>query len=186
MLGTILYTRKPVSFIRTDKPLQVIAWAAAVAGTAKLLVMILLFWTLQGNNPAEVLQFIASGFLGNEAFNGGILAMLLGVALHTAAMFSIAWFLFVLYPLSAVISRRKWLTGIVYGVLIWFFMNFVVLPLSSAPQQTFSNLFNSLLLLSDVVLVGLSMAWIIGRYYRNREQQIAHAHELFDPSSIYF
>jgi hypothetical protein len=186
MLGTILYTRKPVSFIRTDKPLQAIAWATAIAGTAKLLVMILLFWTLQNNGPAQALQFIASGFLGEEAFMGGLFTIALGVALHTAAMFSIAWFLFVLYPLSSVISQWKWLTGIVYGVLIWCFMNFVVLPLSDAPPQSFSNLFNGLLLLADAILVGLPMAWVIGRYYTNREQKIAHAHEMFDPSSIYF
>ena len=186
MLGTILYTRKPVSFMRTDKPLQAMAWATALAGAAKLLVMMLLFGVLQGNSPAEVLQFITSGFAGNQAFNGGFFTIVLGVLLHFAVMFSLVWFLFVLYPLSAAINRWKWLTGALYGALIWCFMNFVVLPLSYAPQQSFTASFNGLLLLADIVLVGLPMAWVISRYYTGRQQKIAHAHEMFDPSSIYF
>jgi hypothetical protein len=186
MLGTILYTRKPVSFIRTDKPLQVIAWGAAIAGTAKLLVMLLLFRVILGHNPTQALQFITSGFIGDSAFTGGMLTVVLGGVLHFAVMFSLVWFLFVLYPLSSAIGKWKWLTGMMYGALIWCFMNFVVLPLSYAPQSSLGALFNGWLLLADTLLVGLPMAWLIGRYYTGRQQKIAHAHELFDPSSIYY
>jgi uncharacterized membrane protein YagU involved in acid resistance len=186
MLGTMLYTRKPVSLIRMDKPLQAMAWATIIAGTAKLLIMLLLFWTLQRNSPAEVLQFISSGFLGNQSFAAGFITIPVGIVLHYAIVFSLVWFLWVLYPLTPAINRWKWVTGAVYGLLVWCFVVFVVLPLSYAPQQAFSTEFNGYLLAADILLVGIPIAWVIGRYYAVREKKIAHARELFDPSSIYY
>jgi hypothetical protein len=186
MLGTMLYTRKPVSLIRIDNPLQTMAWAAAIAGITKLLAMLLLFGMLQGNDPAKVLQFISSGFMGEQAFDGGFITIAAGVVFHLAVVFALVWFLFVIYPVIPLAGRSRWLTGLVYGILIWSFMTFIVLPLSYAPQPSFGNLLNVLLLISDVLLLGMPMALIIGRHYAVREEKIAHARELFDPSSIYY
>jgi len=186
MLGTILYTRKPISLIKTDNPVQSLVWATAITGVAKLLVILLLFGTLLGNSPVQVLQFIGSGLMGSRAFTSGVVAIGVGIALHFALLFSLVWLLYILYPLVSAAGKWRWVVGVVYGLGIWFFLNFVLLPLSYAPQVSFGILFHVLSAAADVLFAGLPMALIIGRYYAAREQKMAIARELFDPSSIYY
>jgi uncharacterized membrane protein YagU involved in acid resistance len=88
-------------------------------------------------NPIQVLQYIASGVLGKSAFQGGFAAAAVGAAFH----FSIAWVAAAVFVLA---SRRLEIfrthavpTGLLYGVAVYFFMNYVVLPLSAVAPGTF-------------------------------------------------
>jgi uncharacterized membrane protein YagU involved in acid resistance len=86
---------------------------------------------ISGRSPAFIMQAIAGGLLAKASFNGGIWTMLLGAALQQAMGILIA-------TIYAVISkfvlgwRRRWIaSGLVYGVVIFFVMNYVVVPLSA-------------------------------------------------------
>lgn len=55
----------------------------------------------------------------------------------------------------------KW--GLAYGVLVYFFMNYVVLPLSAVPKSPFS--FGLLLngVIGHAIFVGFAIAWFAHR-----------------------
>jgi hypothetical protein len=65
---------------------QVISWGGLVAGILDAVDGVIAFGT-QGLNPIQVLQYIASGALGQSAFQGGLATAAVGAAFH----FTIAW-----------------------------------------------------------------------------------------------
>ena len=79
------------------------------------------------------LQSVASGWLGDAAFQGGAPTALLGLASHYAILL-IAAFVFLQAGRRVPVLRTQWLAcGALFGVLVYLFMNFVVLPLSAFP-----------------------------------------------------
>jgi uncharacterized membrane protein YagU involved in acid resistance len=112
----------------------------------------------------RILQSVTSGVLGREAFQGGWTTAALGLALHYAILL-VAAALF-----HAVARRWRWLrdepvtTGLVYGIAIYVFMNFVVLPLSAYPfTMTFPLLRTATGLLVHMGGVGLPIALVTRR-----------------------
>ena len=79
----------------------------------------------------RILQAIASGLLGREAFSGGAWTATLGLGLH----FLIATSAAAVYALASlylpVLVRRPWLCGSAYGLVVYAVMQCVVLPLSA-------------------------------------------------------
>lgn len=91
----------------------------------------ILFTLMRGGSPIRMLQGIASGALGKESFQGGYATALLGLGFH----FFIAFTVFATYYFAS-----RWLRPLeahalplsaLYGVAVYFFMQFVVLPLSA-------------------------------------------------------
>ena len=110
------------------------------------------------------LQFIASGLLGLAAFAGGLGSALLGLMLHVVFSFVIAA-LFILAATRLPVLRRKLiLGGLLYGVVVYFVMNFVVTPLSAAPPPqgiTLAVIVEGII--GHALLVGLPLAFIARR-----------------------
>ena len=109
-----------------------IVLAGAVAATCDI-AYALLFFGWKGVPAERILQSVASGLLGNAAFKGGAATAALGLALHYAILVVAA-------ALFWLVARRwRWLrdepitTGLLYGLAIFAFMNFLVLPLSAYP-----------------------------------------------------
>src|SRR5215472_1773924 len=65
---------------------QAIFWGGLVAGVLDAVDGVIAYGT-QGLNPIQVLQYIASGALGQSAFEGGLATAALGAAFH----FAIVW-----------------------------------------------------------------------------------------------
>jgi uncharacterized membrane protein YagU involved in acid resistance len=137
-------------------------WAVLVggciAGTLDILFAIS-FAYYRGMAPVRLLQTVASGVLGNAAFTGGIPAAALGLALHFGM--SIGWA--VLFVIAAVrfphLLRRPLQSGILFGVVVFFAMRLVVLPLSAFPYPVaFKPLATALDLLSHMLLFGAPIA----------------------------
>lgn len=117
------------------------------------------FWAWRGVAATRVLQSVASGLLGASAFDGGTPVAALGLGLH----FSIATiFAFAFYAASTrfpALTRRAALSGAVYGFLIFWSMNLVVLPLSAFPRPvSFAPLPTITGLIVHVFLVGVPIA----------------------------
>ena len=94
---------------------------------------------ISGRNPAFIMQAIAGGLLGKASFGGGIATVILGAVLQELTGVLISTIYVVLSkPVSGL--RRRWIaSGLAYGVIIFFVMNYVVVPLSawkSAPHFT--------------------------------------------------
>ena len=119
----------------------------------------ILFWSFRGVTPTRVFQSVAAGILGRESFNGGMNSALLGAACHYFIAFSIV----IVYWLAAkalpVLTRHAVSCGIVYGVLVYIFMNYVVIPLSNAARpKSFNPLWVSLSVIVHMFLIGLPAA----------------------------
>lgn len=118
----------------------------------------LIFFGFRGVSPTRILQGIASGLLGRDAFAGGLATAALGLALH----FFIATVIVGVFVLAS--RRLRWLvkaplwTGVLYGVCVWLVMNLVVLPLSAAGPPAFRTVVVINGLLVHMLAVGLPSA----------------------------
>jgi uncharacterized membrane protein YagU involved in acid resistance len=116
--------------------LQAILWGGLMAGTLDAVDGVIAFGT-QGLNPIQVLQYIASGALGQAAFQGGLATAALGALLH----FIIAWVAAGVFVFASrgmpVLRTRAVLFGLLYGVAVYFFMNYVMLPQSAVARTLF-------------------------------------------------
>jgi hypothetical protein len=88
-----------------------------------------------GRSPTRVLQAIASGLLGAAAFKGGGGAALWGLFAHFLILLVAAGIYFAASRRNAFLRQQPVLAGLGFGVCIYFFMNFLVLPLSAIPFQ---------------------------------------------------
>lgn len=115
---------------------QAIFWGGLVAGILDAVDGVIAFGT-QGSNPIQVLQYIASGALGQSAFHGGLATAAVGAAFH----FTIAWVAAAVFVLatrrSEILKTHAVPAGLLYGAAVYFFMNYLVLPLSAVAASTF-------------------------------------------------
>jgi len=114
-----------------------------------------------------VLQGVASGLLGADSYKGGLATALLGLILH----FFIATVAAAVYYLASrklrALVERAIIWGALYGIAVWSFMNFIVLPLSAAPFKNRFSLFGvSLGLTVHIILIGLPIALIVRHFTR--------------------
>lgn len=88
---------------------------------------------IQGNPFTLVWQYIASGALGNAAFEGGVATVLLGLLFHLIISLVVAG-VFILSAEGIPLLRRYAMAGaLLYGFGVFIVMNLIVLPLSAAP-----------------------------------------------------
>jgi hypothetical protein len=88
---------------------------------------------IQGNPFTLVWQYIASGALGNAAFEGGVATVLLGLLFHLIISLVVAG-VFILSADRIPLLRRYVMAGaLLYGFGVFIVMNLIVLPLSAAP-----------------------------------------------------
>ena len=114
-----------------------IVWGGLLAGTLDAVDGVVAFG-LKGMNPIQVLQYIASGLLGIASFQGGLKTAGLGALLHYFIAFAVAA---VYYTASLKLPAlhehpAKW--GFTYGMAVYLFMNYLVLPISAVPKSPFS------------------------------------------------
>jgi hypothetical protein len=80
---------------------------------------------------AVILQAIASGILGQASFEPGLETEVLGLLLQWAMSILIAA-IFIIAASRLNILRQRWLAaGLAYGVVVFFVMNYAVMPLSA-------------------------------------------------------
>jgi uncharacterized membrane protein YagU involved in acid resistance len=90
------------------------------------------FYSARGVPPLRILQSIASGIFGQEAYRGGIEFGIVGAALH----FSMAVVMAAVFVMSSakfpLLLRSPLTSGVAYGLGLFVVMNYVVVPLSAA------------------------------------------------------
>jgi hypothetical protein len=95
---------------------------------------------LRGSTPVRIFQGIASGLLGRESFRGGLSTAALGLFIHFFIAFAVVSTYYIASRKLPVLTRRPLICGIAYGVLVYFFMNLVVIPLSAIGRIGFGSL----------------------------------------------
>ena len=116
---------------------KAILWGGLVAGALDATDGVVAYG-FQGLNPIQVLQYIASGLLGPSSFQGGLATAGLGTLLHFFIAFVAAAVYVLASRLIPALNARPRLFGPVFGVAMFFFMNYGVLPLSAVGSAPFS------------------------------------------------
>lgn len=92
----------------------------------------IVFFGLRGVPASRILHSIASGLLGRAAYSGGVPTAALGLLLHFLIAFGVVAVYYLASRRLSVLIRRPFICGPVYGLLVFFIMQFVALPLSAA------------------------------------------------------
>jgi uncharacterized membrane protein YagU involved in acid resistance len=142
------------------RALHVVLWGGLAAGALDI-VNAMVFWKLRsGTPPAVILQSIAAGVLGEEAFAGGETTAMLGLALHFLIMFGMAAAYWLAARRIPDLLVQPVAAGIGYGLVTWVAMNYVVVPLSDASPPPFIPAWFVNGILAHVLLVGLLFAFV--------------------------
>ena len=136
-----------------------------IAGTLDISYACIFSYIRRGTSPVRVLQSVASGALGRSAFDGGAKTAALGLVFHfLIATIAAAVYYLASRPLRFLVNQAI-ICGPLYGVGVYLFMNFVVLPLSaigSRPPLPLPVLIGGLLI--HMFGIGLPIALVVRRY----------------------
>lgn len=113
-----------------------------------------------GRSPEWTLQSVASGLLGQKAFESGAGGAALGLFAHYLILLVAAALYVWVARQSKILMTRPFESGALFGIGVYLFMNFIVLPLSAFPfnmTYPFARLAEGFL--SHGVLVGLPIAF---------------------------
>jgi hypothetical protein len=147
------------------RAIPVILWGGLVAGALDATDGVVAYG-LRGLNPIQVLQYIASGAFGAASFNGGLLTAGAGVVFHFFIAFCVAAVFYVGCRVAPQLARSYIASGLVYGAGVFFFMNYVVLPLTAVAPSPFSLPMFLNGVIGHAVFVGLTIAWFAHRFAR--------------------
>ena len=134
-----------------------ILWGGLAAGIGDSVLALVLYRV-----PLVVIyQSIASGLLGRDAYRGGLATAALGLFLH----FFIATTAAAVYVGASrrlpLLARRPVPCGLGFGTAVYFFMKYLVLPLSAVSRLT---PFEPAAMLGHALLVGLPIALFACRW----------------------
>ena len=142
----------------------IVAWL--LAGTLDITAAIVYYVGPSSARIERLLQGIASGVLGARAFDGGATTAALGLAFHY--LIALIWTLLFLaaFRMLGALRRHLVLLGIAYGIVVWFGMNVIVLPLSNAAVGAFRLRAAVIAAIILVLCVGLPISLVLGRHMR--------------------
>ena len=146
------------------RPIMGILIGGGVAATLDIIYAVTRNW-LGGASPLWTLQLVGSGWLGENSFARGVPAGVLGFVSHYGIVFVAAALYYLASKRFAVLRSRALVCGVVFGVLVYLFMNFVVLPLSAFPLKlsyTPARVIEGFV--SHAFLVGVPIALAIPRF----------------------
>jgi hypothetical protein len=118
------------------------------------------FGLTAGQNPIQVLQYIASGALGAASFSGGLATAALGALLHFVIA-TVATGLFLVAFTRVPLLRSHWMaSGVAWGAIVWAVMNLVIVPNSGTPPMPLTAVGVVHGLIGHAVTVGLVAAYV--------------------------
>ena len=119
-----------------------------------------------GLKPMRLLQGIASGLLGQKAFSGGLATALLGLLCHFVVAFGAAAVYLAASRGLGFLTEQAVISGALYGVAVYFFMQHIVLPLSAAAKRPFSLQMMLIGVVIHIFCVGLPISLCVRRFSR--------------------
>ena len=105
--------------------------AGGLVGGALDLTFAFLYYGPSGATPLLILQFIASGVLGQGSFQMGLESAALGAFFHFFISLCAAAIYYFASLRFSFLTRRMLISAIVFGILVFLTMRLAVLPLSA-------------------------------------------------------
>jgi len=138
-------------------------WAGAVCGTMDITAALVVYGSF-GLKPVRLLQGIAAGLLGPRSYEGGLATVLLGLFCHYFIAYSAATAYFAASRLAPFLIEHAVISGALYGPAVYFFMQYVVIPLSATTRRPFSVRMMAIGVLIHIFCVGLPIALLTRRF----------------------
>jgi uncharacterized membrane protein YagU involved in acid resistance len=144
--------------------LRAIALGGMMVGLLHLIIQDGLVFSLLNQTPfILVMQYVASGVMGNAAFAGGLAIALLGLIIHFLISFVVAG-VFILSADRISLLRHNVIFGsLLYGVGVFIVLYVVILPLSAAPPVPLQTMDVIELILEHVLVIGLPLGLFVRR-----------------------
>jgi uncharacterized membrane protein YagU involved in acid resistance len=119
---------------------------------------------ISGRSLGYIMQVIAGGLLAKATFEGGAGTMVLGFVLQELMGVLIAGVYVVFAKALLPAWTRRWvLSGLAYGVIIFFVMNYVVLPLSAWKSVPHFTAYKFAANMAAMLVFGLIVAFFARR-----------------------
>ena len=147
--------------------LRGILWGGAIAGALDITFACTYYGWMRGRSGVAVLHSVASGLLGAKASEGGAATAVLGLVLHFVIAFGAATVFYLASRKFSFLLRHPVVSGLIFGIGVYFFMNLVVLPLSAYPRTITFPLKGLIIgLLVHMFLIGLPISLSVRRFSR--------------------
>ena len=115
------------------RPMHPIVLGGLACGTCDITAACIVYGLMRGRAALWVLQTVASGWLGMDAFQGGIATGALGLLSHYFIAFCAATVYYLASRQFKSLTTQPFVFGPLYGIAVYWFMNLVVVPLSAFP-----------------------------------------------------
>jgi hypothetical protein len=142
-----------------------VLWAGLACGVMDITAALVVYGFF-GAKPVPLLQGIASGLLGPKAFQGGLTTALLGLLCHFVIAYGAATVFVVASRGIPFLIQNAVVSGALYGVVVYFFMNRIVLPLSAVAKRPFSLKLMIVGVIIHIFCVGLPISLSVRRFSR--------------------
>ena len=143
---------------------RVIFEAGLMAGVLDI-TYVIVFFGFSGVPAERILKGIAAAVLGRAAaLQGGWGVAALGLGIHLYVALSAAAVFYALSRRLTFLTGHALLSGVGYGVLVWFVMNLVVLPLTATPPKSFPPPQWVAVFIAHLVCVGPPIALVVRRH----------------------
>ena len=146
-------------------PTRAIVSAGTICGIMDITAALVVYG-MMGAKPLRLLQGIAGGVLGPRTYTGGIATALLGLALHFLIAFGAATVFFIASRGIRFLLDHAVVSGVLYGVVVYFVMQRVVIPLSRANRNPFSLKFMIIGIIIHIFCVGLPISLSVRKHSR--------------------
>ena len=139
-----------------------------LVGTLDITAALVQFYIKTGKDPLIVPKYIASAVFGKDAYAAGNKMVVYGFLFHYLIALLWTTFFFFIYPSLKLQSLNRVLTGVLYGLFIWFIMSRVVVPMSQAAVSAFNFKQAIVACLILIAAIGLPLSFIAHRFYSGR------------------
>ena len=152
----------------TPKIFKPILIGGLIAGTFDITYACVFFGIRNHVRPTRILQSVARGALGQQAFQGGLKTAALGLFFHfLIALTAAAVYVFASRVLRFMITQAV-VCGILYGACVYFFMYGIVMRFSAIHSTTLPWVYPWAVLIPNLLIhmfgIGLPIALVARRY----------------------
>lgn len=139
--------------------IRAIVTGGFIAGALDITFAMVYYGPWRGRPALGVLQSVASGWLGQPAFDLGWSSAALGLLTHFCIALGAATTYFLASRSITVLRTRPLIAGMAFGLGVWLFMNFIVLPLSAIPfKPSYAPAIMLPNLVVHIILIGIPIA----------------------------
>lgn len=149
--------------------IQTILLAGFIAGTLDALGAVIVYCLLMKVvTVTQLFHGISSGLFGDTIIGNESVMAVIGLLLHYFIAFCFATAYFFVYPRLSFLQKNAFISGLLYGLIVWVIMNLVVIPLSRMHHSspTWPGFLRGAGIL--MVCIGLPISFITASFYKKK------------------